>query len=355
MKITMRTLTPLWTGGVDAGKVDRLHETGVLGGLRWWMEVLVRGLGGQVNDPTQKERSGFDHKTYNESRAVDERARLRDAGLCDVSQVFGATGWRRRFRLDIQDKTIPDQTITSQIQAQRSYADRNGKTHTPTWRFPDKPRAGQFDIRIRRMSQDFRPETMGGLIQFVADWAALGARAQMGFGVVEPVNGRVETRTLYDWLIASAGSQVYPSLPSLQNIFLAKIKSKEMGHPFADQTSFNLKYDLRRLFAGDQQLRHFIMGTIKDGRMASKVKISRPYGDGVIRVWGWIPEELGAYTGRWDRNTIVDDINRHLKTNYTLLVWREMNSPRDSHAPDTGDAILFLRSLLGLEGDGNGT
>ncbi|WP_322488881.1 hypothetical protein, partial [Chloroflexus sp.] len=31
MKLTISTLTPLWTGGVETGKVDRIHETGILG------------------------------------------------------------------------------------------------------------------------------------------------------------------------------------------------------------------------------------------------------------------------------------------------------------------------------------
>ena len=353
MELVIKTSTPLWTGGVDT-KVDRVHETGIVGGLRWWMEAFVRGLGGQVNDPTQNERSGFDRKKYDESSAVDERVRLRDAGLCDVSQVFGATGWRRRFRLDIQDSTSPDNTVSSHIQAQRSYKDRNGKMVAPRgWYFPNKPRSGQVAIQIQSLAQDFKPQVMAGLIQFVADWAALGARAQMGFGVIEPVNGRIETQTLYDWLIVAAGSQLYPSLPSLQNIFLAQIKPKELSHSFTEQTTFNLKYDLRRLFAGDQKLRHFIMGTVKGGRMASKVKISRPYGDNVIRVWGWIPEKADVYTGSWNRNTVVDAIYQHLKTNYTLQIWREMNSTRDTIVASISDAQVFLRRLLGLKEDGD--
>ena len=82
MKLEMKTLTPLWTGGAEAGKVDRLHESGVIGSLRWWMETFVRGLGGQVQDPTQNERSSFDHKKDHkeddESSIVDKCALLRD-------------------------------------------------------------------------------------------------------------------------------------------------------------------------------------------------------------------------------------------------------------------------------------
>jgi len=355
MKLEINTLTPLWTGGVEAGKVDRLHETGVIGSLRWWMEVFIRGLGGHVNDPTQNERSGFDQKKFDSSTTRDERTRLREAGLCDVSQIFGATGWRRRFRLAIQDTTTPDNTVKSRIQAQRSYTDKKGQEHTPTWHFQDKPRSGRLAIQIQSLTHDFQPEMIAGLIQFVANWSALGARAQMGFGVIEPVNGPSEMQTLYNWLVATAGSRFYPNLPSLRNIFLARIKSKELSHLFTEQTTFNLKYDLRRLFAGDEGLRHFIMGTVKDERMAAKVKISRPYGDGLVRVWGWIPEEAATiYNSSWNRNTVVHAIYQHLKTNYTLQIWREMNSPRNTGAPDISEAKIFLHNLLELKGDADG-
>jgi CRISPR-associated protein Cmr1 len=89
-KIILKTLTPLWTGGVD-GTCDRLHETGLIGSLRWWYEALVRGLGGYACDPTEHSCT-FDEERYRKSRADDERQRLRDAGVCDVCQLFGCTG-----------------------------------------------------------------------------------------------------------------------------------------------------------------------------------------------------------------------------------------------------------------------
>lgn len=47
MQIKIQTLTPLWTGGVD-GKMDRIHETGIIGSMRWWYEAIVRDWGGHV-------------------------------------------------------------------------------------------------------------------------------------------------------------------------------------------------------------------------------------------------------------------------------------------------------------------
>ncbi|MCZ7571615.1 MAG: type III-B CRISPR module RAMP protein Cmr1 [Ardenticatenaceae bacterium] len=331
MKLEIKTLTPLWTGGAAAGKMDRIHETGILGSLRWWYEAIVRGLGGEACDPTTPSCIYEPDKPHN--------------GLCDVCRVFGATGWRRRFRLTLEENDISDASIQHPIKANRTYTDTRGNTRTPTWYFPHPPKTGGFTFHLQSLAQDFPADVIAGLIQFIADWAALGARAQMGFGVVEPVNGRFDIRALYDWLVATTGGRKYPDLPSLQNIFLARIQLNNA----TDRDTFDLKYDLRQLFAQDRDLRHCIMGTVKDGRIAAKVKVSRAYGDGLMRVWGWIPEEAGVYTGNWNREAVVNAIHNYLRTNYALQIWREVNSSRDTVTPNNNNAQAFLRSLLGLE------
>ncbi len=357
MDVKIKTLTPLWTGGVS-GKVDRIHETGILGSLRWWYEVIVRGLGGKACDPSQGE-CRFDADKYKKSEATDERQRLRDAGLCDVCQVFGATGWRRRFRLHVHfaEREVFDASITHTIPLDgRQYGDKNGKLRTPTWYFrapssnnkqePNTPKEGSFNIKIQSLDLHFSAEVIAGLIQFVADWAALGARAQMGFGVIELQNGRIDTRPLYDWLNPVANSHSCLKLPSLRNIFLARILNKD-GKPFKEEDTFNLKYDLRRLFEKDR-VRHFIMGKVKnEGRIAAKIKMSRPYNDGCeMRVWGWIPEQADVCQSSEGRGDVLDEIHQHLGKNYNLKVWREMNSLRDTVSPEEGDVKVFLRDLL---------
>lgn len=338
MKIEIKTLTPLWTGGVEAGKVDRIHETGIIGSLRWWYETIVRGLGGKACDPTSDQRCVYDPKKPDPP----------EKQLCAACYLFGATGWRRRFRLTILDHTKQDTSSPRQISADRPTNPNTDRQ--PTWWFPDYPRSGNLTVKIESLDPAFPPEVIAGLVQFIADWAALGARPQMGFGVIKLKNGRLDTRKFYDWVVATAGSNSYPDLPSLQNIFLARISPKRNGGIFSEQDTFNLKYDLRRLFANDQQLRHFIMGTVKDQRIAAKVKMSRPYNDGrEMRVWGWIPEQADVYQDSRDRNAVVHDIYQHLSQNYSLQVWREMNPPTDSVTPNNGDAQVFLRSLLGLE------
>ncbi|HEU4686184.1 MAG TPA: type III-B CRISPR module RAMP protein Cmr1 [Nitrospira sp.] len=86
--IKLRTLTPLWTGGVDQ-RCDRLHETGLIGSLRWWYEALVRGLGGSGCDPRD-----------------DARCPADDGNRCVVCDLFGCTGWGRKFRFQILDGNL---------------------------------------------------------------------------------------------------------------------------------------------------------------------------------------------------------------------------------------------------------
>ena len=86
MTVTLKTLTPLWTGGAD-GTSDRLHATGIIGSLRWWYEAVVRGLGGYACDPT-----------------TDDRCPSEDEKHCTACELFGCTGWARKFRLHIVDE-----------------------------------------------------------------------------------------------------------------------------------------------------------------------------------------------------------------------------------------------------------
>jgi len=333
MEVRIQTLTPLWTGGVQAGKVDRIHETGIIGSMRWWYEVIVRGLGGDACDPSRAD-CAFDEEKDHE-------------GLCNVCRVFGATGWKRRFRLVIRDTDLhPDERVKN-VQIWNS-------RHTSKWYFPaklnDKPRSGKLTIQIQSLATDFRPEVVAGLVQFIADWSGIGARVQMGFGVIELANGRVDTQPLYNRLQTVANNRQDPELPSLQNIFLARVSSKD-GRPFDENESFNLKYDLRRLFANDAQLRHFVMGTTTRGeRIAAKVKMSRPYNSNTeMRIWGWIPKELPTTQNFKNRNAVVEAIYLVLNEKYNIQVWREMDSSRDTVVPNNNNALKFLQTLLRLE------
>jgi CRISPR-associated protein Cmr1 len=102
MKFVLKTLTPIWTGGMD-GTLSQLRETGIIGSLRWWYEAVVRGLGGYACDPTD------------DSRCPDKKEHR-----CGVCNLFGCTDWSRKFRIRIlneqndliQEALEPNQIFT---------------------------------------------------------------------------------------------------------------------------------------------------------------------------------------------------------------------------------------------------
>lgn len=84
----LQALTDIWTGDADTAQskqANRLIPTGLLGSIRWWFEVLVRGLGGRPCDPSS-----------------DQKACL-SGQHCVVCELFGCTGWARKVRFDVRD------------------------------------------------------------------------------------------------------------------------------------------------------------------------------------------------------------------------------------------------------------
>ncbi len=334
LEIKLSTVTPIWTGGAD-GKSDRLHITGIMGSLRWWYEVMVRGIGGRVCDPTDSDKPRCSYDSTKPETFED---------VCEVCRVFGATGWARRFQLIVTDETQlqSEKLPRLQISASRSYKNRYGQTKIPTWYFKGAPLRGHVNIKLIRTDQQFQIEVIAGLLQFLADWATIGAKPQMGLGVVDMTN-RQGFQPLMGHLQAITGSATYDTLPSLQNNFFASIRAKNSSL----EETFNLKYDLRRLFSTNKALRHIVMGTAEDERQGAKIMMSRPYND-TIRLWGWIPEEVSQF--HTSRMQVIKQIHSHLSTKYSINYWREFNSIRDTVQQGYANPKEFLNSLLKGEG-----
>ncbi|MFB3906696.1 MAG: type III-B CRISPR module RAMP protein Cmr1 [Acidobacteriota bacterium] len=96
----LRALTDLWTGDLN-GKSGRLITTGLLGSIRWWFEVLVRGLDGNACDPT------------------DTNTRCEGRDHCVVCELFGCTSWARKFRFEVLDDN--GNTKTDQIKQNETF------------------------------------------------------------------------------------------------------------------------------------------------------------------------------------------------------------------------------------------
>ena len=100
----LNTPTGIKTGGVE-GNTTLLHETGIRGGIRWWYEALVRGLGGYACDPSkEKDRCQLDSKKFKETFQNYKNIKLAlDEQICTVCQFFGCPGWAAKFRIEIRD------------------------------------------------------------------------------------------------------------------------------------------------------------------------------------------------------------------------------------------------------------
>ena len=176
--VRIKTLTPLWTGGLD-GTMDRLHETGILGSLRWWYEAIVRGLGGSACDPS-KHTCSFDADKYRKSTVSNERQRLRDAGLCDACQVFGATGWRRRVQVVI----IEDKTYLAWEPRDRSLNICPPERGRGWYLFPGY--VGTLTLKFEGEGQVI--SLLASLFLWLEKYGSLGARSQLGYGAFCIVN-----------------------------------------------------------------------------------------------------------------------------------------------------------------------
>lgn len=193
MNITLKTLTPIWTGGVETGTMDRLHETGLLGSLRWWYEALVRGLGGDACDPTLGtcKLSGENLEKYKRSLAKgkSQREALCEAKICDVCQVFGATGWRRRFRLVVESDRLMETWSGGAVNIKPPGRKRG-------W-YLNAGQMGTFNLKI--VADEKTQAQLLSLIQFIAKWGALGARPQLGYGFIEIVGLNNQPQATSTW------------------------------------------------------------------------------------------------------------------------------------------------------------
>lgn len=126
----------IWTGDLQ-GKPGRLITTGLLGSIRWWFEVLVRGFGGEPCDPSN-------------SQCIDREH-------CVVCELFGCTGWARKFRFDV----LGADNTPQQKQIQKS--DGDGDTY-------------KLRFTPLRHICDEEWALLALTLRFIADYGAIGGK-----------------------------------------------------------------------------------------------------------------------------------------------------------------------------------
>ncbi len=186
VSFSLKALTPLWTGGVDQ-TCDRLHETGLIGSLRWWYEALLRSMPkSYVCDPTSEDpgaRCYFDTRAY--EKAIKKGLSSADAiskGLktvCPACFLFGTTGWARLFQLRAVVIPTTKLEFLSALAMNRIWLEKvfHGVGHVPYGNL-------EFVLTTRRQYEDYAVRQFALALQLAANLGGIGARTQYGFGQV---------------------------------------------------------------------------------------------------------------------------------------------------------------------------
>lgn len=307
MEIKLKTLTPIWTGGVN-GNMDRIHETGILGSLRWWYEAIVRGLGGEVCDPRNNRCNLSGKKLNNYEKALEDGNTvdnaLTKAEICDVCKLFGCTGWKRKFELDMIDDTqnawiIPPNTLNI----------RPPNRHRG-WYLP----AGRIgSITLSPHGQ--RLELLVKLLNFLEQWGMLCSKPQLGYGVFQFENKDKISAIMNiqeDFLSALGNEfgffkfrfrpgnpQWWTRLAGLERLLgernfaiaLQQLAQKNMV-PVAPILKNTWRFEQ---WKGDRKTEQQIFGTLQHERIRSKIAVSWAYKidqEWEVRGWVWLPEQL---------------------------------------------------------------
>ncbi len=317
LTIRLRTRTPLWTGGLD-GSMDRIHETGLLGSLRWWYEAIVRGLGGWACDPTEGDR------------CPDRQGRY-----CDVCTVFGATGLQRAFRLEgpVWWNKERSKKLVLKMRDHRGWHLGRGLLGEGTLQF--------VPLRLPKgWSRENLWKTLSLTLYLIECWSGLGAHTQQGYGVLE-VDGLLPS-DLDGWepwpqqRSTLRSIQRLPDRPSLDGFFFAKVRFTIESHepkkwlhkcvhnisptdelnwylqqsnasqqrsvlPLAPVVRYHLRHMVRSKWDGKYHLRHRLMGELGQ---KSLIHVSHAYpvkeNKWEFRIWGWMPESLSKGVSRAD-------------------------------------------------------
>lgn len=354
--IQLKLITPIWTGNIDS-RTDFIQSTGIIGSLRWWMETILRGMGYYVCDPVSDDRCP---KKINN-----------DLTYCSACLILGATGKRRLFRIEINDKDVRKVFEGGTINIKPSARNRG-------W-FLGSGLTGKVELRI--IPLDRRAEISLFLLPLLiaAKWAAIGARTQHGYGIVElsnasglkieafkkSLNKIIEGESLRSETDKDKNNSSNTELPNLKDMFFAKVQFKVNSEDWwaevdgikqvLNHNDMRLKEKNSRIlkawynsgsvpiapaiknwlrFQDGKQLwrtqnnntnfsiEKWLFGTTGNDKSTSKINISCAYriNDSLweFRIWGWIPS-YGNPSG-FDRNSFLEKLKNALSGNDSIKI-----------------------------------
>ncbi|HXH13902.1 MAG TPA: type III-B CRISPR module RAMP protein Cmr1 [Alphaproteobacteria bacterium] len=201
--LTLKLLTPLWTGGID-NSADRMHETGLIGSLRWWYEAILRGCGVNACDPTAHNCSG-----------------------CPACLAYGTTGQRRMWRLTLQGSVQhPFNGDPVLLPSGRIRRPANRRPQPGGW-YVGNGFVGSLSLQVVPLCRAPSRTIWELPLHLAAMWGGIGPKTQMGCGVVQVLdeNGSQITADI-DALVQDlpTGAHQVDDLPDLRRFFFAKLR-----------------------------------------------------------------------------------------------------------------------------------
>jgi len=162
-RYTCEIKTPVWTGDIDS-KSDLVKSTGIIGSLRWWTEAILRGMDYFICDPTEEKNQCPIKGNNNES-----------AKYCCACLIFGASGIRRIFKMYIDggEKVFSDKTLNIRP---------SGRNRG--W-YLGSGLKGELNLNIVSLDKEFKREFVLVPLAISANWGAIGAKTQHGYGVIK--------------------------------------------------------------------------------------------------------------------------------------------------------------------------
>jgi CRISPR-associated protein Cmr1 len=397
-ELKLSCLTPLWTGDID-GKSNTLQVTGLMGSLRWWIEIILRGMNKFVCEPTTDDRC----PQRDESSKIEK--------YCSACLIFGATGLRRLFKINLEggEKVFTGGALN--IKPNR----RNRG-----W-YLGSGIVGDIELEIILLDKDFDENLILLPLLIASKWSGIGARLQHGYGVVmienlpeinfekfqnalSKIHEMQRLNSLKIELRNDTRNDIMCGYPDIREMFFAKVQFESESDwwryvdgirpdnrrnyngyvndprmqawirsnsvPISPAIKNCLRYgECKRLWQTgdsnkDKSIENWLFGTILNDKSASKINISCAYHiENTLwefRIWGWIPGN-GVPNG-FDRNQFLNDLKGALDgsgsisipwinllgnntQNHRLSVWREFNSPRDTVRQNENDIKNYLQSL----------
>jgi CRISPR-associated protein Cmr1 len=290
--IKLRTLTPLWTGGVETGMSNRIHETGLIGSLRWWYEAIVRGVGGKACDAAN---SNCDAKNQ-----------------CKACELFGTTGWQRRFRLEVTSMDGEPAWEGARTINFRPYGRHRG------WYLP----AGWVGTLTLQLVGDAEAlAKMATLFLFLEQSGGIGAKQHLGYGAFR-VENRQEVELKKAKQFQTIQNEKMETLPDLRafTFFQARFephkpswwtqidgirqvreRSDQWRHltHLAERGMVPVSPTLKNYWRFQQKwpspgIEQWLFGTLqRDRRMRSKVSLGWAIegNSWIVRGWVWLPRD----------------------------------------------------------------